>query len=214
MADGLVRHVESGTYDLIVVDTPPAGGGSEFLESPRRIRSVIAGRALRVLTGAGIPGRRAIYRLTARPALRVADGILGGRLLRDLADFLVDLSALYSGMTRRSRLVEGTLQAASRVVVTTARAGPVAEARRLSDPTRDDDVVVFNRALPDGWADAAPNTESLALFGPEASRQREIRAAFAASWGNRVVAVPWLPAAPETVAELAELVSGAGLLAV
>ena len=43
--------VESGDYDRVFVDTPPVGGGIDFFESPGQISRLVAGRALRVLTG-------------------------------------------------------------------------------------------------------------------------------------------------------------------
>ena len=68
----MAEHIESHRWDLLVVDTPPAGGGIDFYTAPGRMREMIGGRLLRWLTGASIPGRRAIYRMTARPAFDTA----------------------------------------------------------------------------------------------------------------------------------------------
>ena len=119
---------------------------------PERIRTLVAGRALRVLTGPRLPGRRFIYSVTARPALKIADSVLGGRLLEDVAEFLLDLSAIYPGVVRQSREVEALFASAAIVAVTTPDPGPIAEVRRVITErigvTDDPGTVVFNRVLP------------------------------------------------------------------
>jgi len=122
-ADEMTRHADSGHWDLVVVDTPPSGGGIDVLASPRRIRALVAGRALRWLTGPAIPARRAIYSVTARPALRLADTVLGGPLLEDVAEFLIDLRVTYDGIGKRSRRVEARFSSAAIVLVYTFLGG-------------------------------------------------------------------------------------------
>jgi anion-transporting ArsA/GET3 family ATPase len=213
----MARIAETGEYEVMVVDTPPAGGGADFLQAPERIRRLLAGRALRILTGSGLPGRRLLYSFTARPALRLADSVLGGRLLQDVAEFLLDLSKLYTGMARRARALDSTLRAAARVVVTTSEPGPVAEAGRLVASSHDGDVVVFNRSLPGSWATARPGSgpvaQSLALWSTEARRQLAVRRTFAAAHGTDIVEVPWLAEAPAGAEELGALMESAGLRA-
>ncbi|HAX82115.1 MAG TPA: hypothetical protein DCY40_06075 [Actinobacteria bacterium] len=217
----VLTHFDAGSYYRIVVDTPPAEGGTAFLDAPRRIRALVAGRALRVLTGPRLPGRRLIYSVTARPALMVVDSVLGGRLLEDVAEFLLDLSAIYPGISRRSRRVEAMLQQADAVVVTTPDPGPIAEARRIATErlvTRGDPPqVVFNRMLPAAWAGAGaagaidPLERNLGRWGMEASRHQALLNAFAAHTGLSPLSVPWLAEAPADPARLAGLVESAGL---
>lgn len=208
-----------GRYDAIVVDTPPADGGIRFLQAPERIRSLVAGKALRLLTGPRLPGRRLVYSLTARPALKVADGILGGRLLEDVAEFLIDLSSIYGPVTRRSREVEQVLAGAAIVAVTTADPAPLAEVRRLIQAGHAPGVVVFNRMLPMAWDQAPHSTDdplaaNLSRWGAEAARQRALHDAFAAQWGDRPPTIPWLPTPPEDPGALADLVAAAGVEAI
>jgi anion-transporting ArsA/GET3 family ATPase len=215
----VLHHAESGAYDHIVVDTPPAEGGSAFLEAPRRIRTLVAGRALRVLTGPHLPGRRLVYSVTARPALKIADSVLGGRLLEDVAEFLLDLSAIYPGLARRSRLVESLYAGAAVVAVATPDPGPIAEARRIiterigvADPPG---VVVLNRVLPAAWARAptasGPLGPNLTRWGSEAARHEAVRLAFAAHTGVLPATIPWLPEPPSSPAALADLVGACGM---
>lgn len=203
-------------YDAVVVDTPPGDGGISFLRAPERVRRLVAGRALRLLTGPRLPGRRLVYSVTARPALKVADGVLGGRLLEDVAEFLLDLSTIYGPVTRRSREVESLLDAAEIVAVTTADPAPIAEVRRLVDHGRQPGVVVFNRMLPAAWAAPAPRGDdplaaNLTRWGAEAGRQRMLLDGFAARWGSPPLTVPWLPEPPADPAGLADLVAAAGI---
>lgn len=206
-------------FETIVVDTPPADGGISFLRAPERIRSLVAGRALRVLTGPRLPGRRLVYSLTARPALRVADTVLGGRLLEDVAEFLIDLSTVYGPISRRSHEVERMLLGATIVGIATADPHPVAELRRLVDLGHQPAVVVFNRTLPETWAAADTNPDdalgaNLARWGDEARRQRSVRGAFAAHWGGTPLTFPWLDTPPVDPNQLADLMATAGLEAV
>lgn len=216
-AEQMVRHTESGQFEHVVVDTPPADGGLEFLTSARRIRSLVGGKVLSWLTGSRLPGRRMLYKLTARPALKVADTILGGPLLEDVADFLLDLRETYDGVTVRSRTVEHHLRRAATVVVTTADPAPVAEAvrffRELPSWATSPDLVVFNRTLPASWAEAAhrddPLGVNLARWGAEARRQAGVRREVAGRYGVAIATVPWLPEPPSTLDDLAAMLEGA-----
>lgn len=215
----LLHHAEAGDYDHIVVDTPPADGGSAFLDAPRRIRTLVAGRALRVLTGPRLPGRRFVYTVTARPALKVADTVLGGRLLEDVAEFLLDLSAIYAGLSRRSRLVEDLYGRARLMVVATPDPGPIAEARRIisevASPNRGAPTIVFNRVVPLTWANAPvgldPIGANLGRWASEARRQEAMRHSFAARTGITPMTLPWLSEPPASPASLADMMTAAGL---
>jgi anion-transporting ArsA/GET3 family ATPase len=220
-SEQMVRHAESGAFDHVVVDTPPADGGLEFLTAPRRMRRLVGGRVLSWLTGSRLPGRRTLYKLTARPALKVADTVLGGPLLEDVADFLLDLRETYDGVTARSRVVERHLRLARTVVVTTADPAPVVEAvrffRELPQWATAPDIVVFNRTLPEAWAEATPQVDplgvNLARWGAEARRQAEVRREVEQRYGVRVATVPWRSEPPATLEDLSELVEEtAGLL--
>ena len=215
----VLHHAESGRYAHIVVDTPPTDGGSAFLTAPRQIRTLVAGRALRVLTGPRLPGRRLVYSVTARPALKVADAVLGGRLLEDVAEFLLDLSAIYPGLARRSRQVEALYASAAILAVATPEPGPIAEARRIITErigvAGSPGTVVFNRMLPDSWADQPVTTgrlgANLARWGLEAARHQALRRVFAAHTGVIPGAIPWLAEAPGAADGLADLIAAAGV---
>jgi hypothetical protein len=68
----------SGTYDLIVVDTPPTRNAIDFLEAPERMADFFSSRLLRWLTWAR---RGASY--ASKPST-IADRILGSQFLQDI----------------------------------------------------------------------------------------------------------------------------------
>ncbi len=215
-AEQMATLTEEHRWDLIVVDTPPAGGGIDFFLAPRRTGELVGSRLLHWLTGARLPARRALYRLTARPMLRLADTVLGGSLLEGVADFLLDLRTMYDGLRARSRTIERHLRRATTVVVTTADPTPLREVARffaeLAEIRITPRVVVFNRALPLAWLEAsrrplegvtdpalrAALETNLHRWAEEAGRQETARDEVASRYGVPLAFVPWMPEAPTT----------------
>ncbi|NNC75573.1 MAG: AAA family ATPase [Acidimicrobiia bacterium] len=212
------RYIESGRWEVIVVDTPPSAGGIDFFEAPANMRNLIGGRLLRWITGARLPGRKALYRIAARPALRLADSVLGGPLLEEIADFFVDLRTLHDGISARARHVERHLAEATTVVVTTSDPTPLREAHRFFGSIEKPELVVFNRALPAEWADAGPSgvegkigviaDKAIERWGTEAHKGARVQAEFSERYGVDVVAVPWLATPPTDADALDTLADG------
>ncbi len=211
-AEEMARLVDERRHDVIVVDTPPIGGAADFFEAPARIRTLLAGRALRVLGGPQMPGRRLAYAVTGRPALRVADRLLGGTLLQDVAEFLFDLRVVYGGVLSRAADVEALFARAHTVVATTADQAPLQRARDLLDDAPGADMTVLvNRVLPEAWRGLGDQTgddysRNLALWSMEAERQREVLADLRQA-GATTGAIPWATPAPASPRALAGLIS-------
>jgi anion-transporting ArsA/GET3 family ATPase len=222
----MAEFVESGAWDLVIVDTPPSVGGIDFLLAPGQARDLIGGKLLRWLTGAKVPARRALYRVTARPVLRLADLVLGGPLLEEIADFLLDLRTLYDGVEQRAKGVERHLRSARTVVVTNAYPTPMREARRFFEELPDGSVVptavVFNRELPHEWEllSSVPANgsdldqrswtalrDNVLRWATEARRNADARADFAARYGATLASTPWKPQPPTDLDALADLVA-------
>jgi anion-transporting ArsA/GET3 family ATPase len=218
-AEEMAVHLESGRWDVVVVDTPPASGGIEFFSAPARMRELVGGRLLRWLTGARLPGRRGLFNLAGRPALRLADALLGGPLLEQVAEFLFDLRTTYDGITRQAGVIDRRLSAATTIVVTTADPGPLREALRFHEVGIEPDLVVFNRALPDEWGeDVAPLEEgraasllnhNLERWALEVHRQEDARADFSGRVATPLVTLPWLPEPPIDLEGLQALLADA-----
>jgi anion-transporting ArsA/GET3 family ATPase len=148
----------SGTYDLIVVDTPPTRNAIDFLQAPERMAEFFRSRFLRLLI---TPYRSRLVNLASRPFYTMADRILGSQFLEDIAEFFILFQSMYDGFVERARAVERVLhdRRTSFVVVTTLESTPVREAEFFIDALAAERLhlgaVVLNRVLPDYLNDGA-----------------------------------------------------------
>jgi anion-transporting ArsA/GET3 family ATPase len=126
----LYAEYSSGSYDVIVVDTPPSRNALDVLDAPRRMREFFGSRLLKLLTTATSTG---VLSLASRPFFQIADRILGQRFLGDIAEFFTLLRSMEAGFVARATDVERTLQdeRTSFVVVTTLETAPLYEAQYL-----------------------------------------------------------------------------------
>ena len=218
-ADQAATYVQARAWDLVVVDTPPSGGGIDFFAAPAQMADLVGGRLLRWITGGPLPGRRFFYDRAAKPMLRVADAILGSDLLERIAEFLIDLRTTYDGVAQRGREIETVMRNASILVVTTADPAPVREAvkfyRELPKLAATPEAVIFNRALPTEWAsleaplDLSPALRQvISMWGAETLRQKDTREGFSARYGATVATVSWSSEPPTNLDRLADLVAG------
>ncbi|HUW03294.1 MAG TPA: ArsA-related P-loop ATPase [Acidimicrobiales bacterium] len=142
----------AGTYDLIVVDTPPTRNAIDFLEAPDRMADFFSSRLLRLLT---VPARSRIISFASRPFYRVADTILGSQFLEDIAEFFLLFQTMYDGFVERANAVSRTLadKRTTFLVVTTLESAPVRESeffvKALSDRKFHLGGIIFNKVLPD-----------------------------------------------------------------
>ncbi len=222
-ADQAATFVQALAWDLVIVDTPPSGGGIDFFTAPAQMADLVGGRLLRWITGGPLPARRAFFNLAGRSVLRMADTILGSDLLERVAEFLLDLRTTYDGVSQRGREIERVLSEASILVVTTSDPAPVREAvrfyRELPGLATTPEAVVFNRILPESWADAvAPagtSTElaqNLARWSSETLRQRDTHEEFSSRYGAHVATIPWSPVPPTDLDGLAGMLDGSRAL--
>jgi len=222
-ADQAATFVQARVWDLVIVDTPPSGGGIDFFAAPSQMADLVGGRLLRWITGGPLPGRRFFYNRAARPMLRIGDTILGSDLLERVSEFLLDLRTTYDGVSRRGREIEKVLREAAILVVTTADPAPVNEAirfyRQLPELASVPAAIVFNRTLPPEWAGVVPDPDLPAelsrlaeQWSAETIRQADARGEFSARYGARVATLPWRAVPPTDLDGLAALVGdGDGL---
>ncbi len=226
----MAEYIETKRFDVIVVDTPPSGGGIDFFQAPAMANDLISGKLLKWLTGANIPGRGIIYRFTAKPVLKIADAVLGGPMLSEITDFLLDLRTMYDTISVRSRTIEGYLKKATTIVATTADPTPIHETRRFFSELEGSDIkpeaILFNRKLPDSWVDAADTPilgvddpalrarakTNLRLWASEARRQSDAADEISARYHVPIYPVPWTTPPPQTLEALESLVAGCGIV--
>jgi anion-transporting ArsA/GET3 family ATPase len=141
----------SGTYDLIVVDTPPTRNAIDFLEAPARMADFFSSRFLRWLT---VPARSRVLNFASRPFYTIADRILGSQFLEDIAEFFMLFQSMYSGFVKRANAVTRVLgdRRTTFVVVSTLESAPVREAQYFISELRSRELhlgaVVLNKVLP------------------------------------------------------------------
>lgn len=143
-------HCE-GTYDLIVVDTPPTRNALDFLEAPQRMAEFFSSRFLRLLTA---PYRSRIVNFASKPFYTVADRILGTDFLEDIAEFFGLFQTMAPGFVERADAVTRLLhdKRTTFLVVSTLEAAPLHEAEYFIDVLREKKfhlgAVVLNKVLP------------------------------------------------------------------
>ena len=186
---------DRGAYDVIVVDTPPTRSALDFLEAPKRMTDFVGGSLLRwaakPYTAAGKLGARA-FNFTASPFLKVADRLLGSKVLEDLSEFVLDFQTLYDGFKRRAEDVLRLLcsDVTGFVVVTTLEGPPLREAGFFVDRLIDEDLpfagLVANKVMPPEFVGADPSAadtlrppiqsyarHALGVLGPIARRDQQ-----------------------------------------
>jgi anion-transporting ArsA/GET3 family ATPase len=131
-AEALYGFVESGDYDLVVLDTPPSRNALDFLEAPRKLSLFLDERIIGAfLPGAGGGG---IFRSRAR---QVAHGvfarIFGEGFFEELQQFLAAFSGMFTAMRSHAESVRTLLKsdASSFVVIASPEPAALAEAAHL-----------------------------------------------------------------------------------
>lgn len=141
----------SGTYDLIVVDTPPTRHAIDFLEAPDRMAEFFSSKLLRWLTA---PAKSRVMTMASKPFYTVADRILGSQFLEDIAEFFSLFQSMAPGFVERADAVTRTLadRRTTFVVVSTLEAAPLHEAEffieALDERKLDLGALVLNKVLP------------------------------------------------------------------
>ncbi|WP_418061911.1 ArsA family ATPase [Pimelobacter simplex] len=144
----------SGTYDLIVVDTPPSRSALDFLDAPERLSSFLDGRFVRLLL---VPAKGPAKLMTAGLGLitNALTKVLGAQFLKDLQTFVTALDTVFGGFRQRAQQTYSLLKADGTAFLVVAAPEPDAlrEAEYFVERLSEDDMplagLVVNRASPD-----------------------------------------------------------------
>ncbi len=144
---------KDGSYDLIVVDTPPSRSALDFLDAPERLSSFLDGRFIRLML---IPARGPAKLMTAGFSLitNALTKLLGGQVLTDLQTFVSALDTVFGGFRQRAQKTYALLQADGTAFIVVAAPEPDAlrEAayfvERLSEDRMPLAGLIVNRASP------------------------------------------------------------------
>lgn len=149
-------HRESqaaGTYDLIVVDTPPSRSALDFLDAPERLSSFLDGRFVRLLLA---PAKGPAKLMTAGFSIitNALTRVLGAQFLKDLQTFVTALDTVFGGFRQRAQQTYSLLKADGTAFLVVAAPEPDAmrEAEYFVERLSEDGMplagLVVNRASP------------------------------------------------------------------
>jgi anion-transporting ArsA/GET3 family ATPase len=102
-----------GTWDLIIVDTPPSRSALDFLDAPDRLGTFLDGRFIKILTAPARGAGRGLGKLLGA-GLGIFSGvltkILGAQLLTDLAAFVGAVDTMFGGFRERAEATYALLK--------------------------------------------------------------------------------------------------------
>jgi len=201
---------ESGMFDVVVVDTPPAQHALDFMEAPDHLARLLDNRVFRLLMTPTRAGLRALE-FGAQLMLRTISKVAGGQVVTDTVQFFTQFEGMEAGFRERARRSHDLLRSdrASFTLVCAPRADTIDAAvllgRQLADAGLVPDRVVVNRCypryclVPAGAAEAlagsamaslVTNLEQLRMLGDREDDQvARVRAALPDA---RVLRVPFL----------------------
>jgi anion-transporting ArsA/GET3 family ATPase len=102
-----------GSWDLIVVDTPPSRSALDFLDAPKRLGSFLDGRFIRLLTAPARAGGKAylkVFSVGATITAATLSKVLGGQLLGDVQTFVAALDTMFGGFRERADVTYALLK--------------------------------------------------------------------------------------------------------
>lgn len=99
----------AGTYDLIVVDTPPSRSALDFLDAPERLSSFLDGRFIRLLL-APAKGPAKVMGAGFSLVVSALTKIIGAQVLTDLKMFVTAFDTLFGGFRQRAQQTYALLQ--------------------------------------------------------------------------------------------------------
>ncbi len=162
--EALHHVVQSGAYDLVVLDTPPTQNALDFLEAPSRILAVLDSDAFKLFTRTAETGVARLGLKFLETVGNTAQSVLarftGSHMLDEIGDFILLWKDLYAPLAARTKDFEVMLRAESTrfVVVTSPQPGTLVEASffrgELDARALPLGAVVVNRVTPP-WFDGA-----------------------------------------------------------
>jgi anion-transporting ArsA/GET3 family ATPase len=145
--------VESGEFDVVVVDTPPTRNALDLLDAPRRLTRFLENRIFRALLFPTRVSLRAVG-LATQALLRTLSKVAGAEIVQDAVAFFQAFEGMEEGFRSRAGAVRELLAdpTTAYVLVTSARPDSVAEATFFAQKLAERDVapaaLVVNRIHP------------------------------------------------------------------
>ena len=149
----LYELVNSGEFDIVVVDTPPTRNALDLLDAPRRLTRFLENRLFRALL---VPTRMSLRAVgvATQALLRTIAKVAGAEIVQDAVGFFQAFEGMEDGFRSRASAVHDLLAdpATAYVLVTSARPDAVTEASFFAEKLAERDVavaaLVVNRIAP------------------------------------------------------------------
>jgi anion-transporting ArsA/GET3 family ATPase len=168
-SERLLDVVESGEFDLVVLDTPPTTNALDFLEAPGRFFEALDQGTIRWFINLGTKaakGGGGLMNLGTSLIAKTLGRFTGAEFFEELADFLYHLNSVLLGFHERSQVTQSLLsdERTAFVIVTTPDPATASEAGYFRERLDDFDVqlggLVVNRVrrhfAADGLAEQGP----------------------------------------------------------
>ncbi len=182
----LYELVDSGEFDVVVVDTPPTRNALDLLDAPRRLTRFLENRLFRALL---LPTRMSLRAVgvATQALLRTISKVAGAEIVQDAVAFFQAFEGMEEGFRTRAGAVRQLLAdpMTAFVLVTTARPDAIAEATFFAEKLAEREVIpaalVVNRIAPAfGGGEAvgmsgvmAPLEANLAALNTLAAREEQ-----------------------------------------
>ncbi|HEY3758357.1 MAG TPA: ArsA-related P-loop ATPase [Solirubrobacteraceae bacterium] len=168
----------AGTFDTIVLDTPPSRNALDFLDAPSRMTNFLEGRALKMfLVPSGLAAR--VMGRGAGLVLSVISRFTGVDMVSDLSAFFGSLAGMVDGFRERAHAIEELLHdpATAFLLVTS----PEPEQTRES-------IFFAEQLAAAGMRRAAVIVNRVHSDGLEGRTAQEVQALLSAELGERLAA--------------------------
>ena len=149
----LYELVNSGEFDVVVVDTPPTRNALDLLDAPRRLTRFLENRLFRAIL---VPTRMSMKAVgvATQALLRTIARVAGAEIVQDAVTFFQAFDGMEDGFRTRAAAVRELLAdpGTAYVLVTSARPDAVEEASFFAEKLAERDVavaaLVVNRIAP------------------------------------------------------------------
>lgn len=221
----VLSSLETGAYDVLILDTPPCQNAIEFLRAPERIFSLFQDSVTKWFRrDQEEPGLLAsLFSRGTRTVVSALERITGSQFIGELTDFFQQMAHLQGRVRERSQEVHRLLTSASTefVLVTGFDEVKLRDAMEFQEDLKNSGYhlsgLIINRCFPDwnfsddGW-DREPNWKLAALheYYLMMRRQFERRAQMADQLeakisGTPVLRIPEMKSSPQGLEELIKL---------
>jgi anion-transporting ArsA/GET3 family ATPase len=181
--------VESGDFDVVVVDTPPTRNALDLLDAPRRLTRFLENRLFRALLLPTRVSLRAVG-LATQALLRTLSKVAGAEIVQDAVAFFQAFEGMEEGFRTRAGAVRALLADPSTayVLVTSARPDAVAEASFFAEKLTERDIVtaalIVNRIHSHFGGTAGTPTEVPGALAPLAANMTALNEVAAREEGS------------------------------